>query len=380
LKRGFRDLPFVIKQVFFASASRPSSSDSDELEEDDESVDQRGRKRRKGDDAGADDGGGDGDEDDPVASFIKTFERQVLDEFFYTNRWAPNPLRDNPFVMQIYGLCVGGETQLMAAEGPLLPWSAAAKSTELPWFARLAIAINLTRTIDFLHRQHVVLCGLNMEQVAIDNNFNAKVIDLDTLIETNYLTHRRLGEGMECTENMACVRVPAVRMTPYAIEDLPERAKETMNKKGLILYFKEPRQGSRGSARHRTCLPKAPVCHCNSTNVCVGFDGATMLASALDSMLRPLFDRSRYTASREFYAAIDQAFVRLKPGSCVSPRVAASDGTAVLSEVARQFGAHELMQTHWHEMQRLQARLLNQFIVTHRAKCENRGEFTKCAA
>lgn len=374
---SLRDLPFVIKQVFFASAERPSSSSSDG--EDLESDDQRARKRRKGNG----DGAVEDEEDDPVASFIKTFERQVLDEFFYTNRWAPNPLRDNPFVMQIYGLCVGGsenETQLMAAEGPLLPWSAAAKSNELPWFARLAIAINLTRTIDFLHRQHVVLCGLNMEQVAIDNNFNAKVIDLDTLIETNYLSRSRLGEGMQCTENSACMRVPAVRMTPYAIDDLPERAKETTNRKGLILYFKEPRQGSRGSARHRTCLPKAPVCHCNSTNLCVGFDGATMLAGALDSMLRPLFDRSRYTASREFYTAIDQAFVQLKPGSCVSPRVAASDGTAVLSEVARQFGAHELMQTHWHEMQQLQARLLNQFIVTHRAKCENRGEFTKCAA
>jgi hypothetical protein len=372
----YHDLPLVIKQVFFASASRPSS-DEDDDQEDEAEVEEKDLRKRAAEPSI------DGGDDDEVASFVKTFERQVLDEFYYTNRWAPNPMIDNPFVMQIYGLCIGSakDTQLMAAEGPLLPWSAAAKAPELPWFARLAIAINLTRTIDFLHRQHVVLCGLNMEQVAIDNQFNAKVIDLDTLIETHYLSDRRLGEGMECVENGDCVRVPAVRMTPYAIEDLPDRTKETTNRKGaLILYFKEPRQGSRGSARHRSCLPKAPECRCNATNVCVGFDGASMLAASLDSLLRPLLDRSRFTASREFYAAIDQVFARLMPGSCAAPRVAASAATALFTEVANRFGALAELERSVHEMRRLQARLVSDFIVTHRARCEQRGEFTKCAA
>ena len=112
-----------------------------------------------------------------------TFKRQVLDEYFYIRSWAPNALERSPFVMQLYGTCLDLEFDelLIAAEGPLLPFQAAVESRELPWFIRLVLAINLTRTIDFMHRRNVVLCGMNAEQVAVDSEWNAKLIDLDTV-------------------------------------------------------------------------------------------------------------------------------------------------------------------------------------------------------
>ena len=46
----------------------------------------------------------------------------------------------------------------------MLSWKGAVHS-DLDWATRLALAINLTLTLDFLASQRVVLCGLNKEQV-----------------------------------------------------------------------------------------------------------------------------------------------------------------------------------------------------------------------
>lgn len=46
----------------------------------------------------------------------------------------------------------------------MLTWKGAVRS-DLDWATRLALAINLTLTLDFLASQRVVLCGLNKEQV-----------------------------------------------------------------------------------------------------------------------------------------------------------------------------------------------------------------------
>jgi hypothetical protein len=345
---SFERLPLVLKEVFFAY----DSNDVDRADASD------------------------------VESFQKTFERQVLDEYFYTFRWAPMPLRPNPFVMQIYGLCVGKQhkTQLMAAEGPLLPWSAAARSA-LPWFVRLQIAISLTRTIEFMHQHRVVLCGLNAEQVAVDVDLNAKLIDLDTLIEATS-SKLRLGEGLACETDRDCVRVQAVRMTPYAFEDAPERSKMATTKSGAVVWtFKDPRSGSRGTSRHRSCMPRAVRCHCNQTSVCEGFDGASMLAASIDNMLRPLFDRQLFAATDDFHAGIDSTLAALETGACPSlKRIMASDATAALEALAQRFRATELLAQHRQAVHSMFIDIVDTFIESHRAKCSNKGEFRKCAA
>lgn len=285
-------------------------------------------------------------------------------------------------------------------QGPLLSWSFAADTRYLSWAERLALAINLTRTLDFFDQQRCVVCGLNKEQVGIDAEFNVKVLDLDTLAE-HLPDGSRLGEGQRCRANDECDKVPVLR-NALALEGKPDRSVQSVNDDGsLVMWFKPPRAGSRGTWRHRTCLPRINECRCNATNYCEGFDGSSMLAAALDNMLRPMLDRANYDATWALGRDLERALALLSPtqacgdrwrrqtpgacvlcvGSCFASLAlaAAAMATVALVRVAEAHGAFDALRRLQPTRRQRHAELVDEFVAANRRRCAKKAA-KKCAS
>jgi hypothetical protein len=209
------------------------------------------------------------------------------------------------------------------------------------------------------------------------------VLDLDTLVEhPSYELTARLGEGNQCSSNADCARVMAHRYTSF-VEQLPDRSKEEVNDDGsIVVWFKPGRAGSRGTTRHRTCLPKVNECRCNATSVCEGVDGVTMLAASIDNMIRPMLDRSHYEPPTGSYNAdIERLLARITPARDCGGRRADTPARAIaaLTEFAERHGALALLERRRAHLRAHHAALVDLFMIKNSETCVRKGDGRKCA-
>ena len=185
---------------------------------------------------------------------------------------------------------------------------------------------------------------------------------------------------MECSDNEQCNRVQQTRMTPMAREEVPDRSRVSYAEDGAVVFwFKPARTGSRGSARHRTCLPGVFECRCLPSGRCRGFDGSSMLAAAMDKLLRPLLDTSRYQAPANYADALADTLNSLEAGGCRAPRVHAANATFALRALATKFSAFDELARAHTAVQAMFANETRTFLDRHQRLCMEKGEDTKCA-
>jgi hypothetical protein len=83
--------------------------------------------------------------------------------------------------------------------------------------------VNLTRTLAFFDARHVIVCGLDRQQLAIDDEWNVKLVDIDSIVE---YTPRDglLGQGRQCRNNGDCSKVDVVMYDEVALNEVSRTA------------------------------------------------------------------------------------------------------------------------------------------------------------
>lgn len=123
-------------------------------------------------------------------------------------------------------------------------------------------------------------------------------------------------------------------------------------------------------------------CRCNSTNVCEGVDGVTMLAASVVNMIRPMLDRSQYVApSSTFNHEIELVLAKITPKrDCGTARDdTPARAAAILREFAEQQGAFEVLARNRPTRRARHAQLVEAFIAHNSHRCQMKGDGRKCA-
>ena len=55
------------------------------------------------------------------------------------------------------------------------------QSPNVPWCVRLSLAIKAVDLLQFIDMRHMMHCDWKYDQVAIDENWNVKIVDLKSL-------------------------------------------------------------------------------------------------------------------------------------------------------------------------------------------------------
>jgi hypothetical protein len=116
-------------------------------------------------------------------------------------------LRVSPYVMQYYGACRGvamRHFQAIAVEGPLVNWLHVVRS-RISWTGRIKLAIGFLEMLSFFERKLLAHCDWKADQVAVDLDFNVKVVDLKSF--RKYSVGHGVDRGKNCTTQRDCVTV-----------------------------------------------------------------------------------------------------------------------------------------------------------------------------
>jgi hypothetical protein len=210
--------------------------------------------------------------------------------------------------------------------------------------------------------------------VALDSEWNVKLVDLDTLVA--HPNEARLGGGGQCASDDACIRIETQRYTSYA-DALPAHAKVKLQHDGHVaITHKAERGGSHGTARHRRCLPKVLTCRCDTSVArCIGVDGVPMLADSIDNMMRPMLDAQHYAPpSDTFIDQVEQLLTSITPSLDCTQRALFTPARAVvaLETFARQQDAFAVLDSRRGARRARHAALVRQFVTKNTKSCGNK--------
>lgn len=129
----------------------------------------------------------------------------VFDEMLTKEIALVRELRPSPFIMGYHGACRGvalRQFQAVAVEGPLVNWGHLVRSS-LSWSGRLKVAVAFLDLLAFFERKLLAHCDWKGDQVAVDLNFNVKLVDLKSL--RKYSVGHGVDRGKNCTSQRDCV-------------------------------------------------------------------------------------------------------------------------------------------------------------------------------
>ena len=98
---------------------------------------------------------------------------------------AAAPVSAKRSAMHVLGHC--WHTKVFAVE-LLAKMAYVADDRELVWCARVDMALSVLRALEMLHGQRVMHCDFKPDQLGFDQDGNAKIVDLDTVV--SYAPHR----------------------------------------------------------------------------------------------------------------------------------------------------------------------------------------------
>lgn len=210
---------------------------------------------------------------------------QLFDEMLTKEIDLVRELRVSPHVMKFYGACRGvalRQYQAIAVEGPLVNWAHLTRSA-LSWSGRLRVVMSLMDALTFLENKLMAHCDWKADQVAVDEQFTAKLVDLKSL--RKYSVGHGVDRGKNCTSLRDCVAASACFKWQYENNyDVPELG-------------------------------------CAKDGFCVGFLAPSMLRNSLETFVWPMLSQWVRDVDRELVAAYERGVEEVYRGILVvAPR------------------------------------------------------------
>ena len=236
-------------------------------------------------------------------------------------------LRNQSHGMQVLGNC--WSKHQMAVE--LLTKTAyVAMNPELPWCARVKVAINAMGVVDMLHTKKRMHCDLKPDQLGIDRELNVKLVDADTL----WLYPNRDSEG-GATRHFAG---DACKYAP--VDSLKAETNHALTAQccGACMQHSRPQTD----------------CFCGADGKCPGISSDTTLVSVVCKMVLSdmLFRDSAFAAgtgnATEVPAAVRSSIAQLN-SECVRDKWGLEQALGFLRGVWATNGGGQCLASHWKE-------------------------------